>query len=461
MSHPFPAQVACQPCATESGKEEQVAVVGGGGPYLHEGKMIDGRAARGTQKKKLEAKRKARAASLSSASDAGRDPDCRDSDRESNAPTPWTYDDATESWTPSPEDAKDFATVGPRVGESVRAEVDDDVEDGVVIGVGSVLDGKKRRTCFRVAYSSGCQGDLWQEELEHAIKAYEAREAATLTDWAWDDFKDAWVPCDQDKDFDVDAADCGTRVKWFDGDEDRLGVIIGVGVIDDENGEPSDAFRVCYANGDQGDLWREEFEEYRDAYVQHVRRNARVTLDLYQGDGAMAQVVAFFEGATFADPEAASARIGTFKSATDAGVVVAWAGGRQVSHLTWDQAADAVVGTADPPAPTQKRKAKARARKAPSPPAAKKQKPLPPMAPLETALCVSAPPPPAILFPEGATVDAKFGRRWYAGVVDEVIHKGDADAKKAKAYEILWANGDCNRIAASNVRCHIPGTEAG
>ena len=77
---------------------------------------------------------------------------------------------------------------------------------------------------------------------------------------------------------------------------------------------------------------------------------------------------------------------------------------------------------------------------------------------------MSAPPAPAPgePFDVGDRVDARFGRNWYGGVVDEVIWKvTEGDEAHVRAYEVMWANGDCNRIAVTHVRHPVPGTPAG
>mmetsp|Transcript_21318 Transcript_21318/g.70499 ORF Transcript_21318/g.70499 Transcript_21318/m.70499 type:complete len:94 (-) Transcript_21318:33-314(-) len=50
----------------------------------------------------------------------------------------------------------------------------------------------------------------------------------------------------------------------------------------------------------------------------------------------------------------------------------------------------------------------------------------------------------------------------HGGVVDEVVWKvTEGDEAHVRAYEIMWANGDCNRISVTHVRHPVPGTPAG
>ena len=61
-------------------------------------------------------------------------------------------------------------------------------------------------------------------------------------------------------------------------------------------------------------------------------------------------------------------------------------------------------------------------------------------------------------FRVGETVDARWGGRYYAGTVDEVILD---EADEVEAYEINWTDGCSNRIRASLVRVAVPGTPLG
>ena len=69
-----------------------------------------------------------------------------------DAPGDWTFDAKKGAWTPSGADAADFTTTGDEaIGVSIRSDVDGVPLDGVIIGVGAVLDGETPRRCFRVA----------------------------------------------------------------------------------------------------------------------------------------------------------------------------------------------------------------------------------------------------------------------------------------------------------------------
>ena len=61
-------------------------------------------------------------------------------------------------------------------------------------------------------------------------------------------------------------------------------------------------------------------------------------------------------------------------------------------------------------------------------------------------------------FRVGETVDARWGGRYYAGTVDEVIFD---EANEVEAYEINWKDDTSNRIRASLVRAAVPGTPLG
>ena len=61
-------------------------------------------------------------------------------------------------------------------------------------------------------------------------------------------------------------------------------------------------------------------------------------------------------------------------------------------------------------------------------------------------------------FRVGETVDARWGGRYYAGTVDEVILD---EAGEVEAYEVYWTGGSSNRSRASLVRAAVPGTPLG
>ena len=56
------------------------------------------------------------------------------------------------------------------------------------------------------------------------------------------------------------------------------------------------------------------------------------------------------------------------------------------------------------------------------------------------------------------TVDARWGGRYYAGTVDEVILD---EAGEVEAYEVKWADGLSNQFHTSLIRPHMEGTPLG
>ena len=401
--------------AAKARRNDDVKVTGGRGPWLHAGKMIDGRVARGTKTKGGKRVKKAGDdTSSAAASDAA-------SVAASDAPS------AAASAAPS------AASITPS-------------------------------------------------------------EAANA--WSFDAATQKWVPTAEDADFRVTGAPCGVRVRHPQ--DARDGTIVGVGEVEDEAGALAPAYRVVYDTGAQGDLYEDEFRAARLKHEAKAKALAQRAVAAAAESGNFRDVADLFVGATFADGDTRGAAERKGKSGAGGGVDVAWDDGTS-AHLKWADAANRAVALkaldapavpnarrdvslveriAAPEPPAKKAKKAKAAPKAPkakaasappaAPPRAKKPRaatlPLPPLEDLPTKGSVSAPPAPAPgePFDVGDRVDARFGRNWYGGVVDEVIWKvTEGDEAHVRAYEVMWANGDCNRIAVTHVRHPVPGTPAG